>query len=71
MNSIDFKQYWQQTFTQSPPVGYILRSRYSERWMRLHTLPHSKRHPENEMEYQEVLRRHNALLDEILQEGHP
>ena len=33
--------------------------------MRIHTLPESKRYPENELEYQEILSRHNTILCEI------
>jgi hypothetical protein len=71
MNSDEFKDYWEAAFPQTPPIGSLLRSRYSNRWLRIHTLPNSKRYPESEQEYQEVLRRHNEVLDTILLTGQP
>lgn len=66
MTSEEFKQYWQQQYSKSPPIGYLLRQAYEARWFRIHCLPESKRYPENQHEYQEILRRHNVVLTDIL-----
>jgi hypothetical protein len=66
MTAKEFAACWQQRYAKSPPVGYLLRAAYKERWFRIHCLPESKRYPENEGEYQEILRRHNAILADIL-----
>jgi hypothetical protein len=42
---------------------------FPERWVRFHSLPRSKRYPEDEAEYAEVLERHNAIMDELAHAG--
>lgn len=37
----------------------------SDRWVRFHSLPGSKRYADDEGEYEELLRRHRVLLDEL------
>ncbi|MCG8352980.1 MAG: hypothetical protein MI924_34890 [Chloroflexales bacterium] len=39
MNSTDFNAYWNEHFADCPPVGYLLRDAYPERWFRIHTPP--------------------------------
>ena len=53
-------------FGDVPPVGHLLRSAISDRWLRVHSLPQSKRYAETDDEYDELLRRHNELAFEIL-----
>ncbi len=66
MTPEEFRQYWETTYPTCPPVGYVLRQRYSERWLRIHTLPASKRYAESEPEYHDILRRHNTVLTDTL-----
>lgn len=49
--------------------AHELREVYGDRWLRIHSLPESKRYPEDEMEYRELLRRHNLVATETLGEG--
>ncbi|MGW1610935.1 DUF3885 domain-containing protein [Streptomyces sp. NPDC002285] len=56
---------WQQQFPKVPPIAHELRAAYSDRWVRFHSLPRSKRYPETEEEYAIVLHRYNTLLDEL------
>lgn len=58
-------------FGELPPVGHVLRSAIAERWLRIHSLPHSKRYAETEPEYDELLRRHNELALEVLGPRNP
>ena len=55
---------WARSWPTLRPVGHEIRCD-RERWVRFHALPESKRYPENEREYAEVLRRHNLLLGEL------
>lgn len=55
---------WQQSWPSTRPLGHEVRAN-RERWVRFHALPKSKRYPEDEQEYAEVLRRHNLLLSEL------
>ena len=49
----------------------MLRSIYPERWLRIHSLPESKRYAESEEEWAELLLRHNIVATETLDEGSP
>ena len=53
---------WDSRFPNCPPIGYLLRDAFHDRWVRFHSLPESKRYPEDEAEYQILLERHNAIL---------
>jgi hypothetical protein len=66
MTPQEFERFWKQQYPKSLPVGYMLREAYKERWLRVHSLPESKRYAETEAEYQEVLIRHNILLSDLL-----
>jgi hypothetical protein len=70
MNAADFNIYWNMHFPACPPIGYLLRGTYADRWFRIHTLPESKRYPETAAEYAEILRRHNTLLADLFPNGH-
>ncbi|BCJ76461.1 hypothetical protein CS0771_60050 [Catellatospora sp. IY07-71] len=56
---------WEQQWPECPPMAYLLRSRYPDRWVRFHSLPGSKRYPDNEDEYGTVLDRHYTVLDQL------
>jgi hypothetical protein len=53
-------------FGALPAVGHVLRTAISERWLRIHSLPKSKRYADTDAEYAEVFRRHNEVALEIL-----
>jgi hypothetical protein len=46
-------------------VGHELRAGAPAQWVRFHSLPESKRYPENESEYAVLLGRHHRVLDEL------
>jgi hypothetical protein len=52
-----------------PPIGYICRQALQDRWLRIHSLPESKRYPEDEAEFRELLQRHNEVATAVLGEG--
>ncbi|MFB7652386.1 MULTISPECIES: hypothetical protein [unclassified Streptomyces] len=56
---------WRARHPSGPPVAHTFRSTYADRWVRFHSLPHSKRYPESEDEYATVLHRYNTVLDEL------
>lgn len=60
---------WDRCYPQCEPIGHHLRAAFPERWVRFHSLPGSKRYPEDEAEYAEVLARHNAILGELARTG--
>jgi hypothetical protein len=61
----EFQRYWKDNFP-CPPVSYLFKSFMADRWLRIHSLPESKRYPENEAEAAEILRRQKIVLDELI-----
>jgi len=71
MNPSDLAAQWTTAFGPFPPLGYICREHLHDRWLRIHNLPESKRYPDCEAEYAELLRRHNEVATTVLGNGEP
>jgi hypothetical protein len=56
-------------FPSTAPAGFLWRVAFPDRWLRIHSLPESKRYSETESERAEILRRHNAVASYMLGEG--
>ena len=69
MNCEEFNKYWDLNYPKSNPIGYELKGVYSDRWLRIHSLPESKRYAETEDEYQIILNRQNKLISELIEEN--
>ena len=69
MNSIEFNKYWDSNYPESNPIGHELKDVYPNRWLRIHSLPESKRYAESEDEYQIILDRQNKLISELIGEN--
>ncbi|MFC8245026.1 DUF3885 domain-containing protein [Streptomyces chartreusis] len=67
MNRDRLSTLWQRQFPKGPPIAHELRTAYSDRWVRFHSLPDSKRYPEAEEEYAIALHRYNTILDELFE----
>lgn len=57
---------WPIFFSDSEPVAFWLRETFPSRWVRFHSLPGSKRYPDDEGELAIVLGRQNRVLDELV-----
>lgn len=57
---------WRVHFGDLPAVSHLMRAALSQRWLRIHSLPESKRYAQTPAEYDELLRRHNAVAAEIV-----
>ena len=55
---------WNRRWPHLRPLGHELRT--ADFWVRFHSLPGSKRYPDSEPEYDELLRRHNVVLRELV-----
>jgi len=58
---------WPQQFPDCPPIAHVLKSAFPDRWVRFHSLPESKRYPEDEVEYATILHRHTRILEDLTQ----
>ncbi len=54
--------FWSAEYQKTLPIADDLKAHYPERWIRIHTLPGSKRWPATEEEYEIILDRHNSVL---------
>jgi len=63
------KEQWRTYYGEKIPIAYHLRESDTDFWLRIHSLPESKRYAQNKDEICEVLRRYNAVGDAILGEG--
>lgn len=62
----DFKRAWKSWHPHSPPVGYMMRGNREPNWLRLHSLPLSKRYAETPLERDIPITRHNEVAAEVL-----
>jgi len=65
----DFLARWERWYPDAPPVGFLLREAYADRWLRIHAMPASKRMPTSGWDYAELVGRYNAVADEVLGSG--
>lgn len=62
---------WNITFQATPPLGYLLRKTFSDRWIRIHSLPNGKRYPETDKEKADLLCRNLIGAHKIFSSGDP
>ncbi|GJL94847.1 MAG: hypothetical protein DHS20C05_12520 [Hyphococcus sp.] len=65
------KNFWSDRYGDVPPLGFMLRAAFSDRWFRLHALPRSKRYAENNAERKIILDRANRIGEELFAEAGP
>lgn len=61
-----FRARWRRWYDDAPPLGWVMHKHHPQRWMRIHSLPESKRYPETAEERAELLRRHYAVIEALL-----
>ena len=57
---------WQSSFGATLPLGWRLRHELPSRWLRIHSLPESKRYAETATERDVLLKRHFAVARAVL-----
>lgn len=67
MTAEQFDAFWQRTYPGTVPLSHQLRDVYPTRWLRLHSLPGSKRYPSSTEEWETLLTRQNTVLADVLQ----
>ena len=60
---------WRRRFPDCEPISHELRHAFPDRWVRSHSLPESKRYPDDEVEYATLLARHNTVLGSLTHAG--
>lgn len=62
----EFIAFWQNEYPEAFPIGHELKWIYPERWLRIHSLPHSMRYSDSEIKYQIILERQNHLITDLV-----
>jgi len=62
----EFTQLWLDNFHESPPVSHWFKWAYPNSWFRIHSLPNSKRYPNNEKEWKVLLKKQNEIITDII-----
>ncbi len=57
---------WDRRWRECPPFAHWLRDHYPDRWVRFHSLPESKRYPDDEAECAETRPWRPGVVDELL-----
>jgi hypothetical protein len=61
---------WRASYPQILPIGTLLHDgNFKGRWMRIHSLPLSKRYPDTKAEWDIMLHRQNSVIDYLIPEG--
>jgi hypothetical protein len=62
----EFERHWVRRYPDVEPVGYEMLNAGARCWIRFHSLPGSKRYPETDTDWRELLARQNQLATAVL-----
>ena len=65
---LGFNEDWRRLRAGLFPIGYLLRRDGAKHWLRVHSLPESKRYAETQEEWEILLSRQNELAKKVLGE---
>lgn len=68
MTESEFIDYWNKEYPESFPINHELKFKYPDRWLRIHSLPESKRYADSAEEYKILLDRQNQLINDLIGE---
>lgn len=66
MNKNTFLEKWHQKFEKLPLVSHTFKDLAQENFVRIHSLPESKQYPENIVDIEELLKRQNLLISDLI-----
>jgi hypothetical protein len=66
MTKEQFKLFWSIKYPQTIPIPHLFKHDYPERWFRIHSLPESKRYPDNDKEWEILYTRQNTIITDLL-----
>jgi hypothetical protein len=69
MTKENIESYWKLTFKECPPINYLLKVYYKERWLRIHSLTDSKRYAATNAEWKILFHTQNSILEDAFEEN--
>jgi hypothetical protein len=71
MTKEEFYKLWTLNYPNTVLISYLFKHNYSERWFRIHSLPKSKRYPENDSDWKILLARQNQIISDLFGDEAP
>lgn len=62
----EFCRWWSERFPAAWPIGWSLREHGPREWLRIHSLPGSRRGPDDDADWNELLARHREVATTVL-----
>jgi hypothetical protein len=56
MTREEFQEFWQKNYPETPPTAHAFKHYLPTRWVRIHSLPESKRYADTAAEWKTLLR---------------
>lgn len=69
VNATHFTHCWKNTYSDVQPIGWALRNAFPDRWLRIHSLPQSKRYPKTGHEWDILKNRHQHASSLLFREN--
>ncbi len=69
MTAAQFNKFWISAYPAMVPIQDYFRHAYPEKWCRIHSLPESKRYPDNKNEWNTLLDRQNKIISDLLNDN--
>lgn len=67
INNFDYK--WNMLFPNKVPIPYLFKHYFPKNWIRLHSLPKSKRYADYALEIDLLIRRQNQVINDCFHES--
>lgn len=67
--STSFQSQWNQFYPNNLPISHLLKHYFPQSWLRIHSLPESKRYADTPAEYELLLNRHNKIITDCFGEN--
>nr|WP_314370371.1 hypothetical protein [uncultured Acinetobacter sp.] len=64
-----FQSQWDSQFPNKIPISHLLKHYFPQSWLRIHSLPESKRYADTPAEYELLLNRHNEIITDCFGEN--
>ncbi len=69
MTKEEFQQFWAENYPETLPINYLFKRNLKSRWLRIHSLPESKRYAENVEDWSILLERQNTVFNDLIVEN--
>jgi hypothetical protein len=66
MTKEEFKIFWLENYPETLPINYLFKLNLKSRWLRIHSLPKSKRYADTDQERATLLQRQNTIFNDLI-----